>query len=115
VQATDKRPIEKLLEEHLEDFPFIFVSCGRGVYIPTSAEDINAYLDSLRSRQSKVYHRIKRLKAKAIDAGYVNAGRHVQERTHQDPLFSTTLSGSAFQRENHNSNSNPQAGEIHHG
>ena len=72
----DRRTTEHLLESRLEDFPFVLVAGSRGYYIPTSAEEVNRYLDSLQSRALKLFVRKRAVARRAAAGGFPREGKH---------------------------------------
>jgi hypothetical protein len=70
-----RRDCEALLETCFEDFPFVLASGSRGYFIPTSADEINAYDRSLQSRAVKIFLRRRRLIRKAQAAGWPRQGK----------------------------------------
>lgn len=72
---SSRRECEELLEKRLADFPFPLAASARGYYIPTSAEELNRYVASLRSRAMKIFLRQRTVVRKAVAAGWPRAGR----------------------------------------
>ena len=69
--GVSRRDVEICLEENLEAFPFCVVSGSKGLWRPVRAEEVNAYLGSLRSRLKKVARRAWRVRRLASECGFV--------------------------------------------
>jgi len=78
VGLPDRRSCETLMEEHLADFPFPLVAGSGGYYIPASADDVNTYMESLRSREFALYRRRRRVMRKALAHGFQRVGKLFQ-------------------------------------
>ena len=74
-----RRACEDLLETRLADFQFILVADAHGYYIPTTADEINHYLDSLQSRAVKIFLRKRRVMRKALASGLQRQGKHFSD------------------------------------
>lgn len=70
-----RRECEALLETCLAVFPFPVAAGAKGYFIPTSSEEINHYVKSLRSRAVKIFLRQRTVIRKAQEAGWPRAGR----------------------------------------
>lgn len=84
----NRRMAEALMEEYLPRFPYPLVASGAGYFIPTSAEQLNNYLRSLRSRAVKMFKRSKVVVNKAIAHGWKREGRWFAKPPQQLDLFS---------------------------
>jgi len=86
----NRRTTEELMEQRLQDFPYPLVSGGAGYFIPTQAEQINAYLRSLRSRALKCFIRARNVSSKAIAQGWKREGKWFAKPPLQLDLFEQT-------------------------
>jgi hypothetical protein len=71
VAGVSRREVELCVEAYLEAFPFVVVSGGAGLWRPLGAEEVNAYLGSLRSRLKKLARRAWRVRRLASESGFV--------------------------------------------
>lgn len=71
----DRRHTEQIIELYLLEFPWPLVSSSAGVFIPTKAEDLNHYFNSLESRIRKLWWRKKRVRLKACARGFKRDGK----------------------------------------
>ena len=55
--VPDRRPVEAALQEHWDRFPFLLVSGSPGVWIPTSADDLNQFIHNIRGRHESLRHK----------------------------------------------------------
>lgn len=69
-----RRETEQLLEDSYERIPFPVVAGSEGYYIPTTADEINHYYASLRSRARKIFRRMGVLRRRALAVGYEREG-----------------------------------------
>lgn len=83
----NRRTTEALMEEYLPRFPYPLVASGAGYFIPTSADQLNDYLRSLRSRAIKMFKRSKVVVNKAIAHGWKREGRWFARPPQQLDLF----------------------------
>ena len=74
-EIPDRRMTEMLMETHLHRFPWPLVAGARGYHIPTSAEQINGYLNSLRSRAVKCFVRARTVRRRCLAAGWQKEGK----------------------------------------
>ena len=65
-----RRVTEQVMEQRLSDFPFVLVAGGQGYWIPTAADQINAYLHNLHSRHRRMQLREATVRRKARVAGW---------------------------------------------
>ena len=73
-----RRETEVFLEVHLADLPFCVVSSSAGYFRPASAEDINHYRNSIRSRIRCLAIRSRTVRQAAIREGFpIESGRFV--------------------------------------
>ena len=80
-----RRHIEHLVETRLQDIPFVVCAGSRGYYRPDSAEDLNRYYFSLRSRIKSIAVRLRTVRRKAAASGYSLTGRRFVQ--YRDDLF----------------------------
>jgi len=71
---TQRRETEILIQDGLAALPFVVVADGHGYYRPCSADQINAYIHSLRRRHEPLVRRERIVHVKALAAGYVLEG-----------------------------------------
>lgn len=83
----NRRTTETLIEENLARFPYPLVAGGAGYFIPTSADQLNGYLRSLRSRAVKMFKRSKVVVNKAIAHGWKREGKWFAKPPQQLDLF----------------------------
>lgn len=84
-----RRDCEELLEMKLSAFPFVIVAGSSGYFRPTSADQINHYLNSLQSRCVKVFLRRRTVMQKAKREGYPREGKlFTDPPSKQGELFS---------------------------
>lgn len=69
-----RRDMEELLESSYERLPFPVCAGSDGYFIPTTAEEINHYYASLRSRSRKLFRRMSCLRRRALEVGYEREG-----------------------------------------
>jgi len=55
--GASRRDIEELLETRLAEFPWPLVAGPRGYHQPATADEINAYLESLQRRAIAIFRR----------------------------------------------------------
>ena len=70
-----RRRVEIILEERIVDLGFVVVSGSAGYWRPTSADEINHYRASLRSRIFKLWKRSKSVGQLASQCGFVRTGK----------------------------------------
>jgi hypothetical protein len=68
--SMPRREVEAIIEERLLDFPWPIVSSSDGLFRPTRAEEINAYLSSLHSRHRRMQIREATVRRKARAGGW---------------------------------------------
>lgn len=83
----ERRVTEHLIETHMGRFPWPLVAGSCGYHIPTSAEQINAYLESLRSRAVKCFLRAKTVRRRALAAGWQRDGKRFAGQPKQMGLW----------------------------
>lgn len=66
----NRRAVEQLLEDSYERFRFPVCSGYDGYFIPVTADEINHYYASLRSRAGKLFRRMAILRKRAEEVGY---------------------------------------------
>jgi hypothetical protein len=74
-----RRSIEQTVQEFLPQFPFALVADGAGYYRPTSAQQINGYISSLRSRHLPLKRREETVIHKAQLEGWHYEGERFKE------------------------------------
>jgi hypothetical protein len=89
----NRRLTEQILEHRLADFPFPMVSSGAGYFIPATAEELNAYQASLRSRALKCFLRARTVRRKALAAGWRREGTRFANPPVQMDLWDVTEAG----------------------
>jgi hypothetical protein len=77
-ELSGRRQCEQVLEERLADFPFLLVSGARGYWIPTQAEDVNGYLESLGGRTLALFRRRRLVIRKAMVNGFRRCGKRFE-------------------------------------
>jgi hypothetical protein len=75
-----RRQTETFLELHLADLPFCVISSSSGYYRPTSADEINHYRNSLRSRIRCLAIRARTVARAAAKEGWSRAGTTFTDR-----------------------------------
>lgn len=75
IARISHRAAEHLIQIRYSDFGFLLVSGSQGYYRPTSADHINHYAASLRSRCSAAYARLRILRREAARAGVLRDRR----------------------------------------
>lgn len=76
VMGLSKRAMEHFLERHIGELRMpVVVDTQRGVFVPTEAGQINAYLDSLDSRQRRVHLRKRAVVRRCLAAGWQRLGK----------------------------------------
>lgn len=70
ILAVSRREVEQLIEENLGHFPFVLIAGSEGLYRPTEAGQINAYLHNLHSRHHKMAMREETVRRKAASSGW---------------------------------------------
>lgn len=83
----NRRTTETLMELRLQDFPYPLVAGGAGYFIPTQADQINRYLQSLRSRAMKCFIRARNVSRKAVAQGWKREGKWFARPPVQLDLF----------------------------
>lgn len=73
--GTNRRVVEQLLEERLEELGFVIVSGTAGLWRPKSAEELNHYQASLQSRLRKLAIRKRSVRRLAEKDGFVRTGK----------------------------------------
>jgi hypothetical protein len=76
--CVSRREIEQVIEQRLEEFPFLLVAGAGGYFRPQTADDLNQYLHNLHSRHRRMQIREQTVRRKAISAGWIDAaGRFI--------------------------------------
>jgi hypothetical protein len=75
IACCPRRRVEIILEERIVDLGFVVVSGSPGYWRPTSADEINHYRASLRSRIFKLWKRSKSVGQLASQCGFVRTGK----------------------------------------
>ena len=70
-----RRECEELLETRLADLPFPVAAGAHGYFVPVSADEINRYVQSLRSRAVKIFLRQRTVIRLAQRAGWPRQGK----------------------------------------
>lgn len=70
LNLPNRRETEALLEESYDRLPFPVCAGSEGYFIPTTADEINHYYASLRSRARKLFRRMSTLRQRALQVGY---------------------------------------------
>lgn len=83
----NRRTAEAIMEQRLQDFPYPLVASSAGYYIPTTADDLNRYLRSLRSRAIKCFIRSRTVRRKALAHGWRREGSMFAKPPAQLDLF----------------------------
>lgn len=86
-ELPNRRTTETILESRLEEFPYPLVASGAGYYVPTTADDLNRYLRSLKSRAVKCFVRARTVRRKALAAGWKREGNTFARPPAQLDLF----------------------------
>ena len=73
---ASRREVEDTIEHNLASLPFLLVAGAKGIYIPTSAADIERYLHSLHSRHRRMQLREAIVRRKARAAGFPEEAGH---------------------------------------
>ena len=71
----NRRTTEAMMELRLPDFPYPLVASSAGYFIPTSSDQLNTYLRSLKSRAVKMFMRSRTVAKKAIAHGWQREGK----------------------------------------
>ena len=74
-----RRTAEELFETRLSLFPYPVVAGGAGYFRPLHARNLNAYINSLRSRAVKCFLRARKVRRLALKAGWPMEGRAFAE------------------------------------
>lgn len=82
-----RRETEQLIEDGLEALPFPLVACGQGLFVPVTADEINAYVESLESRHKHLWRRLSIVTDKATRAGFARFGKAFTDANPQQELF----------------------------
>lgn len=82
-----RRMTEICLERNLSRLPWPIVADGHGVYIPTDADQLNRYLESLRSRAVCCFTRARAVRTKAAAHGWQRDGKRFARPPQQLNLF----------------------------
>lgn len=83
----NRRTTEAMMEQRLPDFPYPLVASGAGYFIPTTADQLNVYLRSLKSRAVKMFLRSRTVANKAIANGWKREGKWFARPPTQLDLF----------------------------
>ncbi len=83
--GTSRREMETLIEHSLDRFPFPVAAGSRGYYVVTNADQVNAYLSSLRGREFALYRRVRTLRHKATAAGFRRVGNAFEDPPSRQP------------------------------
>jgi hypothetical protein len=87
----NRRTTEDMMEHKLPDFPYPLVASGAGYFIPTSSDQLNTYLRSLKSRAVKMFRRSRVVANKAIANGWKREGKWFARPPAQLDLFEHSL------------------------
>jgi len=71
----NRRAAEQLLETRLGDFGFPLCAGSSGYFVPESAEEINHYMHSLKSRIRCIAIRLRTVRQNATQAGWARDGQ----------------------------------------
>ena len=82
-----RRTTEICLERNLARLPWPIVADGHGLYIPTDADQLNRYLESLRSRAVCCFVRARAVRIKAAAHGWQRDGKRFARPPQQLGLF----------------------------
>ena len=87
--GTSRREVEATIEHNLSRFPFVIVSCSKGLFIPTGEDDLNRYLVSLHKRHHRMQLREETTKHKARLHGFCEQGERFikQAKATQQDFF----------------------------
>ena len=85
--GTSRREVEQVIEQNLANFPWPIVAGANGVYIPTEAQDLNAYIHQLHSRHRRMQLREATVRRKARLAGWPEESGLFRNRPVQQELF----------------------------
>ena len=86
--GTSRRQAEEIIEQQLMDFPWPVIAGATGVFIPTEANDINAYIHNLHSRHQKLKVREETVIHKVRLAGWPeDSTGYFTDRRIQQELF----------------------------
>jgi hypothetical protein len=87
----NRRTTEAMMEQRLPDFPYPLVASGAGYFIPTTSDQLNAYLRSLKSRAVKMFMRSRTVARKAVANGWKREGKWFAKPPAQLDLFEQSL------------------------
>jgi len=85
--GCSRREVEQCIEHNLGQFPWPIVTGANGVYIPTQAQDLNAYIHQLHSRHRRMQLREATVRRKARLAGWPEESGVFRNRPVQQELF----------------------------
>jgi hypothetical protein len=88
---TSRRETEQFLELHIGDLPFCVVSGATGYFRPQSADDINHYCNSLRSRIKCLAIRHRTVIRAARKEGFQREGKRFVNAPTQAELFKEVI------------------------
>jgi hypothetical protein len=88
----NRRTTEAMMEQRLPDFPYPLVASSAGYFIPTTSDQLNTYLRSLKSRALKMFLRSKTVARKAIANGWQREGKWFARPPAQLDLFEQSQS-----------------------
>lgn len=72
---SSRRDAEQLMETRLADFGFPLCAGSRGYFVPQSPDEINHYLNSLKSRIKCIAIRLRTVRQNAAQAGWARDGQ----------------------------------------
>ena len=87
LHVPERRTVEQTIESNLDRFPWPLVSSSAGYFIPTTADEINRYLTSLRSRAVKIFMRARTVRIRAVAFGWHREGRSFVNPPRQLDMF----------------------------
>lgn len=71
----NRRTTEAMMELMLPAFPYPLVASSAGYFIPTTSDQLNNYLRSLKSRAVKMFMRSRTVSRKAVAYGWKREGK----------------------------------------
>lgn len=85
--VPSRRYTEQILQHRLRELPYCIVAGSPGLFRPTSAEQINAYIASLRKRHLPLREREETVVHKALAEGWPRDAEWFTPRPQQQELF----------------------------
>lgn len=84
-----RRNVEIIINRRRADFPFLLVSGGAGLFVPTADAELNRFLHSLHSRHREMQRTEAIARRKALATGWrFEDGRFIAPaQAHQQELF----------------------------